>query len=191
MENDTKVKILKKYRNVCDNEYLDGIPTLIQNFLAKYLFIKEFALITINQPISFETNLTLFYNYIIYSLYYYTIEIDKVNNYIFFKKEKLLIYYTLSKYHNLIFDNCFDENLSIDKTIVLLLKLLILSLSYNKVTKSFEYIYKYIHLERVKTEKFLNSETAKELIEIINNKYLSLKDRVIDDKIVLTDKILS
>jgi hypothetical protein len=77
--------------------------------LANYLFIKEFDLITINQPINFETNLALFYNYIKYSLYYHAIGIDEVNNYIFFKKEKLLIYYILSKYHDLIFDNYFDE----------------------------------------------------------------------------------
>ena len=128
-ENNCKAEILHKYRNICDNKYLDNILTLIQNFLVNYLFIKEFDLLTINQPINFETNLTLFYNYIIYSLYYHAIEIDDVNNYIFFKKEKLLIYYTLSKYHDLIFDNRFDKNLSMDKPIDQLLKLLFLTLS--------------------------------------------------------------
>ena len=110
--------------------------------MANYLFIKEFNLITINHHINFETNLALFNNYIKYSLYYHAIGIDEVNNYIFFKKEKLIIYWILSKYHDLIFDNYFDKNLSIDKTIDQLLKLLFLSLSYNKVPKSFEDIYK-------------------------------------------------
>ena len=108
MENDIKKKILQKYSNICNNKYLKDILTLVQNFLANYLFIKEFGLITINHHINFETNLALFNIFIKYLLYYHAIGID-VNNYIFFKKEKLLIYYILSKYHDLIFDNYFDE----------------------------------------------------------------------------------
>ena len=187
-ENDSKKKILIKYKNKCNKAKLDEILIFIENFLSKYLFIKELDHFNNNQPINFQKNLILYYNYIMYSLYYLVIGINETKKFIFFKEEKLLIYRTLSKFHDLIFDDCFDKELPIDIIITQFLNLLLLTLSYNGMDKTFESIIDLIHSEKIKGEKFLDVETGRNLAEIINKKYeTSLGAYISGDKIILTE----
>ena len=188
-KNEEKLKILEKYRNK-DNkdkkelENLNQILTNIQNFLHKYLFLKPFESFQKNQPVSYKYNLTLYFNYIIFSLYEITICVDESNKRIIFKKEKLKRYFSLRKFHDLIFDELFDENEPINEIINQLLQFLLLLLSSEKDIL-LEYFVKSIHLEN--KEKFLDKNSAEELVKNLNDTFMFFKANIENDNIIFND----
>ena len=107
-ENDKKSKLLDTQKEKITNIKIDILKT-IENFLFKYLYTKEFDNFKKYQPISYSYNLTLFYNYIMYSLYELAIMPDDSGEKIIILKSKLFIYSTLIPFHNLLFDQFFDQ----------------------------------------------------------------------------------
>lgn len=188
-ENDAKQKILNKYKKE-KNKIDDDVLILMENFLSRFLFIKELELFNNNQPISYKLNLTLYYNYIMYSLYTLVIDVNEKNEIIIFKSEKFGIYKSLKKFHDLIFDNLLDKKYNIDITINKLLKMLLLLLSYQGEYKSFSYIINDIHLDKYSLEEeFMNKEMAQQLIKNIESHYENseIEGKIDNDKIILND----
>jgi hypothetical protein len=167
------------------NKFND-FPQLIQNFLSLYLFSKELENFDNNQPITYDNNLTLFYNYMIYSLYSIVIDVDEKNLRLKFKPEKFYLYNSLDELHNLIFDKFFDKAIPVNETIVQLLNYFLLALSYKGKFKSFEYLINYIHIQNFPIgDNFLNEESSKELIKCIKKKNIDAK--IVKKKIILED----
>ena len=192
-DNSKKEYIIKAYLKKANNdkhkEQLKDILNLINNFLSKYLYYKEFEFFPLNQPIDFEKNLTLYYNYLLYSLYEHAIEVRNENN-IIFRFWKLMNYYLLQFLHNLIFDNYFDKQIPIDKNITELIELLFFCLSCN-LGATFIDITKYIHLENSLNEKFIDEISAWALLDSINSNYKLIMESYFNenkDKIVVKYK---
>ena len=144
----------------------------IENFLSKYIYYQDFNLFVMNQPIDYNHNLTLFYNYIIWSLYQITIKVDDNKNVIYLKQSKLKIYSELSSLHDLLFDEYFDGKIPFNETMNKLLQYLLMILSSEKLG-DFSFLCDYIHLST--NDKFINEKSANAFIEKINQKYKFLK----------------
>lgn len=191
-ENEKKNIILNKYKGIDEIDEIVGkdkdahILVLIENFMSQYLFIKDLEFFNNNQDISYENNLTLYYNYLVYSLYVQVIEVNEKEAFISFKKDKLFIYSSLSSFHDYIFDECLDNNMPIDKEIDKLLRLLLLALSSNGL-KAFHFLIKYIHLAKKEGTKFLESESAQKLTDLINKDMKPKKAFISEDKIILEE----
>ena len=140
----------------------------IENFLCKYIFYQSFILFQMNQPINYAHNLTLYYNYIIWSLYNITIGIDELNNKIFFREKKLISYNKLNKFHDLLFDNFFDKDISFNETMNQLLQFLLLSLSVNR-SIFLDYIHKNIHLPN--KVSFIDAQYVDYFLKSLNDEY--------------------
>ena len=140
----------------------------IENFLCKYLFYQSFILFQMNQPINYAHNLTLYYNYIIWSLYNITIGIDELNNKIFFREKKLISYNKLNKFHDLLFDNFFDKAVPFNETMNQLLQFLLLSLSVNR-SIFLDYIHKNIHLPN--KASFIDAHYVDYFLKSLNEEY--------------------
>ena len=140
-----KLKLLgiKKKKNNNGKMLLESI----ENYLGKYLYYQDFNGFQVNQPIDFSLNLTLYYNYIIWSLYEITIELDTSEQKICFKEDKLYAYEKLKHFHDLIFDKYFDQNETFDNTMNKMLQFFINVLSCPRA-EDIDYIYKNINLKR-------------------------------------------
>ena len=140
----------------------------IENFLCKYIFYQSFILFQMNQPINYAHNLTLYYNYIIWSLYDITIGVDELNNKIFFREKKLYSYNKLNEFHDLLFDNFFDKAISFNETMNQLLQFLLLSLSVNR-SIFLDYIHKNIHLPN--KVYFIDAHYVDNFLKSLNEEY--------------------
>lgn len=159
--------------------------------MSQYLFLKDLEYFNNNnQNISYENNITLYYNYLAYSLYEKVIEVNEKNEYISFKKEKFIIYYSLSSFHDYIFDECLDKKMTIDKEIDKLLRLLLLALSSNGYkTFTFTSLIDFIHLAKKEGVKFFESESAQKLSYLINKIMKPIKCFISEDKIILKEDL--
>ena len=184
-ENDIKKNILNKYKND-KYEINDDILILIEKFLSRYFFIKEFDYFINNQPISYKLNLTLYYNYIMYSLYSIVLNINEKEERIEFNSDKFYIYNSLHNFHDLIFDKLFNKKLEVNETINRLLKMLLLALSYNGLFKTFTTLVYNINLDSYLKEEFLNEKMSLELIEKME-KYYQMKGKIEKDTMIITD----
>lgn len=185
-EHDKKQEIINKYKKDKNYNKFNDFPQLIQNFLSLYLYSKELENFDNNQPITYDNNLTLFYNYLIYSLYSIVIDVDEKNLRLKFKTEKFHIYNSLDELHNLIFDKFFDKAIPVNETLVQLLNYFLLALSYKGKFKSFYYLINYIHIQNFAIgDKFLNEESSKELIKCIKKNKMDAK--IVKKKIIMED----
>ena len=191
-DDDEKKNIIKKHllspqSDVVINN-LNSVLNLIGNFLGKYLFYKEFETFELNQPVDYNTNLTLYYNYFLYSLYEYAIEVNNNNSTLEFRFNTFLNYYSLRKFHNLIFDGIFDKKVQVNETINELMQLLFLYLS-SKYSSSF-----FCTLTNINAmnKKFLDENSAKVFIDKINTgckKVLKAYFNSDKNKIIIEDVI--
>lgn len=183
-EKNKKLEILSKYEQI-NKEYSKNILEKIDIFLCKYILYKEFSFFQLNQPIDYNNNLSLYYNYFIFYLYDTVVQVEQKNQKIILKESKLLLYYYLKKYHDLFFDNFFDKKIKFNKTMDHLIKYLLLLLSSER-SNDYRFLMDYIHLESM--DKFLNKEDTENLIGKIKEKDDSIKIKVDNDKIILEEK---
>lgn len=172
-----KLKLLgiKKKKNNNGKMLLESI----ENYLGKYLYYQDFNGFQVNQPIDFSLNLTLYYNYIIWSLYEITIELDTSEQKICFKEDKLYAYEKLKDFHDLIFDKYFDQNETFDNTMNKMLQFFINVLSCPRA-EDIDYVYDYINLKKIKS--FIDESSAETFLKNINKKYKSLNAKFKDKK---------
>ena len=185
-EEDKKRKILSHYETIYKSITKDDIDLLllkINNFFYRYLFMKDFTYFQLNQPISFEHNLTLYYNYIIYSIYEITLYVEESQNKIIFKLPQLNIYNSLKNYHDLLFDKFFDEAVPINKTIDFLLQFLLLLLSAQEEHNWSNKFEKLIHPQ--KTDTFLTCSLINTILKYLYESCCGITATVDDDKIRL------
>ena len=161
----------------------------INNYLSEFLYYEDFKDFQMNQPIDYRSNLTLYYNYIIWSLFKITAEVNESENYIFLIKERILSYKSLSELHDILFDLYFDKGNPFNDIMNRLLQFLILALSSGREI-DLEHIHNNINLK--KNCEFINDdESAEEFRKKLNKKYTFLNAKFIDDKkeiIELQDK---
>ena len=181
-EEDKKRQILNKYKTI-KKEDIEYLLSNIYNFLYRYLFMKTFTYFQLNQPISYEHNLTLYYNYIIYSIYELTIYVDEPQNKIIFKLPQLFIYNRLGEFHDLLFDNFFDAKEPMNKTMDFLLQFLLLLLSVDEKHNWGLNFSKLIHPQ--KTDTFLKKTSEKDFFEHFKKKYSEITAKTNDSKIQL------
>ena len=177
-ERSKKEEIISKYNEKTNNKNEEDkeedkfdeklLLDSIENFLCKYIFYQSFILFQMNQPINYAHNLTLYYNYIIWSLYNITIGIDELNNKIFFREKKLISYNKLNEFHDLLFDNFFDKAVSFNETMNQLLQFLLLSLSVNR-SIFLDYIHKNIHLPN--KVSFIDAHYVDNFLKSLNEEY--------------------
>ena len=177
-ERSKKEEIISKYNEKTNNKSEEDkeedkfdeklLLDSIENFLCKYIFYQSFILFQMNQPINYAHNLTLYYNYIIWSLYNITIGIDELNNKIFFREKKLYSYNKLNEFHDLLFDNFFDKAVSFNETMNQLLQFLLLSLSVNR-SIFLDYIHKNIHLPN--KVSFIDAHYVDNFLKSLNEEY--------------------
>ena len=177
-ERSKKEEIISKYNEKTNNKSEDVkeknkfdeklLLDSIENFLCKYIFYQSFILFQMNQPINYAHNLTLYYNYIIWSLYDITIGVDELNNKIFFREKKLYSYNKLNEFHDLLFDNFFDKAISFNETMNQLLQFLLLSLSVNR-SIFLDYIHKNIHLPN--KVSFIDAQYVDYFLKSLNDEY--------------------
>ena len=177
-ERSKKEEIISKYNEKTNNKNEEDkeknkfdeklLLDSIENFLCKYLFYQSFILFQMNQPINYAHNLTLYYNYIIWSLYNITIGIDELNNKIFFREKKLISYNKLNEFHDLLFDNFFDKAVPFNETMNQLLQFLLLSLSVNR-SIFLDYIHKNIHLPN--KVSFIDAHYVDNFLKSLNEEY--------------------
>ena len=177
-EEDKKRQILSKYKTI-KKEDIDYLLSNIYNFLHRYSFIKGFTYFRLNQPISYEHNLTLYYNYIIYSLYELTIDVDESQNKIIFKLPQLIIYNRIRAYHNLLFDNFFDAKEPMNKTMGFLLQFLLLLLSVDDKHNWGRKFRKLIHPQ--KTDTFLKKSSENDFFGHLKEDYSEITAKTNDD----------
>ena len=188
-ERSKKEEIISKYNEKTNNKNEEDkeknkfdeklLLDSIENFLCKYLFYQSFILFQMNQPINYAHNLTLYYNYIIWSLYNITIGIDELNNKIFFREKKLISYNKLNKFHDLLFDNFFDKDISFNETMNQLLQFLLLSLSVNR-SIFLDYIHKNIHLPN--KVAFIDAHYVDNFLKSLNKEYKFLNAEFDENK---------
>ena len=130
IEKNEKSVIFLKHEKI-NKEDSKNILKKIEIFLCRYILHKEFTFFQLNQPIDYNNNLSLYYNYFIYYLYDTVIQVKKTQK-IILKKSKLNLYYYLKKYHDIFFDNFFDKNEKFNKAMELLMKYFLLLLSSEK-----------------------------------------------------------
>ena len=177
-ERSKKEEIISKYNEKTNNKSEEDkeknkfdeklLLDSIENFLCKYIFYQSFILFQMNQPINYAHNLTLYYNYIIWSLYDITIGVDELNNNIFFREKKLYSYNKLNEFHDLLFDNFFDKAVSFNETMNQLLQFLLLSLSVNR-SIFLDYIHKNIHLPN--KVSFIDAHYVDNFLKSLNDEY--------------------
>ena len=177
-ERSKKEEIISKYNEKTNNKNEEDkeknkfdeklLLDSIENFLCKYIFYQSFILFHMNQPINYAHNLTLYYNYIIWSLYDITIGVDELNNKIFFREKKLYSYNKLNEFHDLLFDNFFDKGISFNETMNQLLQFLLLSLSVNR-SIFLDYIHKNIHLPN--KVSFIDAHYVDNFLKSLNEEY--------------------
>ena len=177
-ERSKKEEIISKYNEKTNNKNEEDkeknkfdeklLLDSIENFLCKYIFYQSFILFQMNQPINYAHNLTLYYNYIIWSLYDITIGVDELNNNIFFREKKLYSYNKLNEFHDLLFDNFFDKGISFNETMNQLLQFLLLSLSVNR-SIFLDYIHKNIHLPN--KVSFIDAHYVDNFLKSLNEEY--------------------
>ena len=177
-ERSKKEEIISKYNEKTNNKNEEDkeknkfdeklLLDSIENFLCKYIFYQSFILFQMNQPINYAHNLTLYYNYIIWSLYNITIGIDELNNKIFFREKKLISYNKLNEFHDLLFDNFFDKAVPFNETMNQLLQFLLLSLSVNR-SIFLDYIHKNIHLPN--KVSFIDAHYVDNFLKSLNKEY--------------------
>ena len=176
-----KKKIFKEYKDINikeANEFLQKIEL----FLCRYFLNFEFIFFQLNQPIDYNHNLTLYYNYIIFSIYDLSLKVDELHNKIIFKKSKLLKYSSLEDFHYLIFDHYFDQELPFTNIMDELLQYLLLLLSSNVYNENLKFFMKYIHL-KIK-EDFIGQNSVNIFIEKLNNENQFIKAKLDKDKII-------
>ena len=108
LEKNKKSELLLKNEKI-NKEDLKNILEKIEIFLSRYILYKEFNFFQLNQPIDYNNNLSLYYNYFIFYLYDAVIQVEKTTQKIILKKSKLDLYYYLKKYHDIIFHNFFNK----------------------------------------------------------------------------------
>ena len=177
-ERSKKEEIISKYNEKTNNKSEEDkeknkfdeklLLDSIENFLCKYIFYQSFILFQMNQPINYAHNLTLYYNYIIWSLYNITIGVDELNNKIFFREKKLYSYNKLNEFHDLLFDNFFDKAVPFNETMNQLLQFLLLSLSVNR-SIFLDYIHKNIHLPN--KVSFIDAHYVDNFLKSLNKEY--------------------
>ena len=175
-EKQNLLKNVSKKKEEAQKKLLESI----ENFLSKYLYYQDFEEFKMNQPIDYNHNLTLYYNYIIWSLYEITIGVNESEQTIFIKKEKLIAYKKLFKFHDLLFDKYFDKGIPFNNTMNQLLQYLLLALSSNN-NFYLDYICDYINLE-VKDKFMIDDKSAKIFIKKLKEKCTSLNETFIEDK---------
>ena len=182
-DKEQKIDILKAYKKIKveeAEEFLDKI----EFFLCRYFFNFQFIFFKPNQPVNYDNNLTLYYNYVIFSLYELSLEIDELEQILTFKKSELYKYSTLRYYHELLFDKFFDKELPVNKTMDQLLQYLFLLLSNNK-TEYLDFITKHIHLN--KEENFLDKKSAILFQKKLNKEYTFINAKIVQDKILFDE----
>ena len=182
-EEENKEQILNKYNKINDETKKDLIP-LMEKFLCKYLFSKEFENFQNNQPVSYKYNLTFFYNYIIYYFYDLVIEVDESGQKLIFKKEKLLTYINLINFHNLIFDENLDKKEPFNGTMNQLLQFLLLMSSTERKR---DYFIRKNPFHLSKFDIFLDSSLADKFISKLKENYEWINIERVNDKIVIKD----
>jgi hypothetical protein len=144
----------------------------IENFLSKYMFYQEFKLFQMNQPVDYNNNLSLYYNYFIWSLYEITLEVNETEQKIVFREQKIVHYSKLTSFHNLLFDEYFDKKEPLQEILNQLLHYLIMALSKER-DGHLHLFYELIHLN--KKEKFLDENSAKLFKNKLNQSYNFVK----------------
>ena len=183
IEKNKKSEIFLKNEKI--NKDSKNILEKIEIFLCRYVLYKEFTFFQINQPIEYNNNLSLYYNYFIYYLYDTVIQVEEKSQTIILKKSKLNLYYYLKNYHDLLFDKFFDENEKFNRTMDLLMKYFLLLLS-SKSSNDYRFLTNYIHLE--KTDKFLEKKDAKNIIAKINELPDNIKSKIENNKIIFEEE---
>ena len=144
----------------------------IENFLSKFLFYQDFKHFQMNQPVDYDKNLSLYYNYIIWSLYEITTEVNEAEKRIIFRQTKIIHYYKLMQFHNLLFDKYLDKEEPLQEIINQLLQYLLMALS-SEYGLYLNILYLSIHLN--KKEKILDKHSAKVFKKKLNKYYDFLK----------------
>ena len=140
----------------------------IENFLSKYIFYQEFKSFQMNQPVNYRNNLSLYYNYIIWSLYEITIEVKEKEQKIIFVEQKIFHYRKLKHIHNLLFDKYFDKEEPFQEIMDQLLQYLMISLSKER-DGHLDSFYKFIHLNKI--EKFIDEDSSELFKRKLNKNY--------------------
>ena len=181
-ENEEKTKILKKYNEISEKEGKE-LLVLIENFLWRYLYNREFKDFQINQPISYKNNLTLYYNYVIYFFYDTVIKVDEIEKKIIFKMTKFIIYTDLIDLHNIIFDSYIDKKVPFNEIINQLIQFMLLILSSERENKFINE--HYLHLER--TDKFIGKSSGAKLLEKFKENYKYIDIKLVNNKLILQE----
>ena len=182
---ESKLAILKKIfplkkKNLSINNPEELIQ-IMENFLSRYLYAKELDYFQINQVISYEYNLTLYYNCIIYLFYETVIEVNIDENQIIYKTTKIKKYNDLTNFHNILFDKFLDGKIKFNETCNQLFQFLLFALS----SESTENIYidsESLHFE--KFDKFLTLNEANQLIKMLKDKFINLDVEIDKENIV-------
>ena len=179
-----KIEILKKLTEVKDETKKDPIP-LMENFLCRYLFSKEFENFQNNQPVSYKYNLTFFYNYIIYYFYNLVIAVNESEKKLIFKKTKLLTYITLINFHELIFNNILDKEVPFNENINQRLQFLLLMESTERMR---QYCIEEYPFHLTKFDRFIDSSFADTFISNLKKAFKYLTIEKVNDNIVFKEK---
>ena len=185
---ESKLAILKKIFPLKKNNLSINNPEeliqIMENFLCRYFYVKEFDYLKINQVISYENNLTLYYNYIIYLFYEIVIEVNKDENQIIYKTTKIKKYNNLTNFHNILFDKFLDSKIKFNETCNQLLQFLLFALS-SEWTENLYIDSESLHFE--KFDKFLTLKKANQLIKKLKDKFIDL-DVEIDKENIIFEK---
>ena len=176
-------KIYPKSKKLVEENPKDLIQ-IMENFLCRYLYLKELEYFKMNQPVSYEQNLTLYYNYIIYLFYETVIEVNEEESQIIYKSNKFKKYNNLSRFHNIIFDKFLDGKIKFNETCNQLLQFLLLALS----SKSLKALYineNILHFE--KFDKFLTPNQAKQLVKMLKDVFHNLDVEINGENIILNE----
>jgi len=190
-ENGEKEKILDTIKGKIDKLYEKkkigkkiNILDTIKNFLFKYLYIKDFDNFQNNQPISYKQNLTLYYNYVMYSIYELAIQLDDSGEKVIIKESKLFIYSTLNNFHNLLFDEFFDHGIAFNETMNQLLQYLLFLLGTDG-SRNLSDIYNFIYFKSEDTT--IDEDLLRKFISRLNKNYPALYAKNEDGKIIFEE----
>ena len=165
-----------------DKDFKLKLLNSIENFLFKYVYMKEFEFFRHNQPINYESNLSLYYNYIIYSLYEISVQPDISGKMIFLKESKLRTYFTLSSFHSLLFDEFFDSSIVFNKTMDQLLQYLLFLLSSGDF-RFFNDAHNFLNFKKI--DPIIDNDSIQKFVEQLNSDFITAKrenDQIIFDE---------
>ena len=182
-EIDKKRIILNKY-GARKKDLKEKTLKTIKNFLFKYIYMKEFENFRKNQAVSFNNNLTLYYNYFMYSLYEMAIEPDELEEKIKIKSATLKKYNSLKELHNIIFDDYFDQEIEFNETINQLLQYLFFLLGTDD-NRKFYNATDFILLEKNNT--FFKANSVQKLINKLNDNNEYIKAKKVKGKIIFDE----